>query len=158
MFNRETCKRYIGTKMLYAWPQTRGQYNEYRGWTLPTDEDPLEPGYLVEYTDGGQANHPNHNGYVSWSPADVFERTYRVDVPKPVDNWRTRLLAEAAELKEKYNLLKAFFLTQTYAELPPYDKELLTLQHGYMGGYYDALYERIRHTAEHKELPHGDTL
>jgi hypothetical protein len=32
---------------------------------------------LVEYTDGGKANLAGFAGYVSWSPADVFERTYR---------------------------------------------------------------------------------
>lgn len=76
--------RYTGTKNVIAAPMTRGEYNAYRGWTVPIDEDPTDPGYLVEYEDGGKANDPRHKGYISWSPADVFERSYRViDESKP---------------------------------------------------------------------------
>jgi len=68
---------YVGTKTLKAKPMTRGEYNAYRGWKTPHDEDPAEAGYLVEYTDGGKPNHHDHAGYISWSPKDVFEYTYR---------------------------------------------------------------------------------
>lgn len=68
---------YEGTKRLRAKPMTLGDYNVLRGWDMPSDEDPNAPGYLVEYTDGGKANVAGFDGYVSWSPADVFERTYR---------------------------------------------------------------------------------
>lgn len=66
-----------GTKQILAWPMTRQEYNDYRGWQLPADEDPADEGYLVEYTDGGRSNHPNHIGYISWSPKDVFEAAYQ---------------------------------------------------------------------------------
>lgn len=69
--------RYIGTKLIDAQPMTRQEYNDYRGWELPSDEDGSDEGFLVEYLDGGQANHPNHAGYISWSPKDVFQRAYR---------------------------------------------------------------------------------
>lgn len=68
---------YIGTKIIKASPMTRGAYNDYRGWTIPADENPAEEGYLVEYTDGGLPNHSQHAGYISWSPKDVFEKAYR---------------------------------------------------------------------------------
>lgn len=70
-------KIYIGTKALKAWPMTRGEYNTYRGWTLPDNENPEDLGYLVEYQDGGQPNHPDHEGYISWSPYDVFNNSYQ---------------------------------------------------------------------------------
>lgn len=70
-------KTYIGTKIIKARPMTREEYNVYRGWELPADENGEDEGMLVEYIDGGQANHPLHDGYVSWSPADVFDRAYR---------------------------------------------------------------------------------
>lgn len=70
-------KAFIGTKMVLARPMSRGKYSIYRGWLLPLGEDPADEGFLVEYTDGGAANHPNHAGYISWSPKDVFERAYR---------------------------------------------------------------------------------
>lgn len=68
---------YIGTKIIKARPMTRAEYNVYRGWELPADENGEDEGMLVEYIDGGQANHPLHDGYISWSPADVFARAYR---------------------------------------------------------------------------------
>lgn len=70
-------QKFIGVKVIQAKEMTRQAYNDYRGWELPADEDGSDPGYLVEYLDGGQANHPGHNGYISWSPAGVFERAYR---------------------------------------------------------------------------------
>ena len=68
--------RYVGTKYLTAWPMTRGEYNKYRNWTMPEDENPNDAGYLVEYEKGGAKNHPDHIGYISWSPLDVFEENY----------------------------------------------------------------------------------
>ena len=70
-------KSFIGTKMILARPMGRGEYNAYRGWVCPADENPEDEGFLVEYVDGGKANHPAHAGYISWSPKDVFERAYR---------------------------------------------------------------------------------
>ena len=72
-----TTKTYIGTKVIHALPMTRQAYNDYRGWQLPDNEDGSDDGYLVEYVDGGKANDPRHAGYISWSPKDVFERSYR---------------------------------------------------------------------------------
>jgi hypothetical protein len=70
-------QKFIGTKQLMARKMTRGGYNAYRGWAIPANENPEDCGYLVEYLDGGAPNHPDHEGYISWSPADVFERAYR---------------------------------------------------------------------------------
>ena len=70
-------KTYIGTKIIRALPMTRQEYNDYRGWQLPADENGDDEGYLVEYVDGGKANDPRHDGYISWSPSDVFKRAYR---------------------------------------------------------------------------------
>lgn len=71
-------KHYIGTKSLRAKPMTRGEYCKYRNWELPANEDQADEGYLVEYDDGGKPNDPRHEGYISWSPADVFEKSYRL--------------------------------------------------------------------------------
>lgn len=69
-------RTYVGQKAVHARPMTRGVYNELRGWDLPADEHPSDPGYLVEYADGGEPNVEGYYGYVSWSPSDVFERAY----------------------------------------------------------------------------------
>lgn len=59
--------KYIGTKELKAKKMTLGDYNRHRGWTIPENEDPTREGYLVEYEDG----------YLSWSPKETFEKSYR---------------------------------------------------------------------------------
>ena len=63
--------RYVGTKLLLATAMTREVYNAYRGWDLPEDENGAEAGYLVEYLDGGESNHPDHDGYISWTPRGI---------------------------------------------------------------------------------------
>ncbi len=70
-------KKYVGMKIINAKPMSRLEYNTFRGWELPADEDGSDEGYLVEYTDGGKANTEQYKGYVSWSPKDVFERAYK---------------------------------------------------------------------------------
>ena len=71
-------KTYLGTKIIKAEPMTRQEYNDYRGWQLPDDEDGTDEGYLVEYLDGGKPNHPGHAGYISWSPKAQFDAAYRL--------------------------------------------------------------------------------
>lgn len=63
--------KYVGTKQIEARPMTRGAYNYYRGWPIPSDEDPNDNGYLIKYSDG----------YEHWSPEKQFDETYR-----PCDN------------------------------------------------------------------------
>ena len=46
-------KRYLGTKEINARPMSRQEYNVLRGWELPSNENGADPGYLVEYIDGG---------------------------------------------------------------------------------------------------------
>lgn len=73
-------QQYYGTKNIAAKPMTRGEYNDFRGWDLPSDENGDDEGYLVEYLDGGKPNVAGHEGYVSWSPKEQFEKAYQ-----PVD-------------------------------------------------------------------------
>lgn len=89
-------KKYIGTKTLFAQPMTRGEYNQYRGWELPSNENPNDKGYLVEYEDGGKPNDPRHKGYISWSPEDVFIKAYR-----PVDGLTFGQALEALKAGKK---------------------------------------------------------
>lgn len=70
-------QKHIGVKLINAKPMTRLEYNDLRGCNVPDDENPADDGFLVEYVDGGKANHPDFSGYISWSPKDVFERAYR---------------------------------------------------------------------------------
>lgn len=83
-------KQHIGVKLINAKPMTRLEYNQFRGWELPADENGADEGFLVEYIDGGKANTQDYAGYVSWSPKDVFERAYC-----PVDAMTFGLAVEA---------------------------------------------------------------
>ena len=60
-----------------AMPMNRQEYNDYRGWKLPDDENGDDTGQLVEYVDGGKSNDDRHKGYISWSPNEVFANAYR---------------------------------------------------------------------------------
>lgn len=60
-------KCYIGTKIITAEPMTRGEYNLYRGWNIPENENPDDKGFHVRYTDG----------YESWCPEKKFNDAYR---------------------------------------------------------------------------------
>lgn len=94
---------YRGVKHVYAAPMTLGDYNTYRGWDIPENEDPNKSGYLVEYTEGGPPNHPNHRGYISWSPAEAFANSYQKSgTPKD------RLLTELTELQDRISKAQAF--------------------------------------------------
>lgn len=60
-------QKYVGTKQIEARPMTRGDYNNYRGWQIPAEENLADEGYLVRYSDG----------YESWSPEKQFNEAYR---------------------------------------------------------------------------------
>lgn len=64
---RNRMEKYIGTKMIEVRVMNRGEYNKYRGWSLPRNENPEDEGYFVKYQDG----------YESWSPKKQFEEAYR---------------------------------------------------------------------------------
>ena len=76
-------RTYAGTKVVKATPMDRREYNEYRGWALPADENGDDEGYLVEYVDGGKPNHRDHSGYISWSPKEQFDNAYRENAGIP---------------------------------------------------------------------------
>lgn len=95
-------KQYVGVKLIEAKLMTRGDYNKYRGWTIPKDENPNDEGYLVKYS----------NDYESWSPKKPFDDSYReYDVnalPKTAigmisGDYKERFKAEYEQLIIRYN-------------------------------------------------------
>lgn len=100
---------YTGSKVVGAIPMTRGAYNTYQGWELPKDQNAEDTGYLVEYLDGGKANHPGHAGYISWSPTDVFEKNYiSIGDITGLAPFIVRLKAERAENYDRLQKLRSF--------------------------------------------------
>lgn len=63
-------KVYRGHKEVYATPMSLGKYRAYRGWVIPKDENPDDPGYLVVY------NRNTADHYESWSPKHIFDAGY----------------------------------------------------------------------------------
>lgn len=132
-------KKYIGTKQLKAKPMNLGEYNEYRGWKLPDNENPNTEGYLVEYQDGGKPNDERHEGYISWSPKDVFEKAYKI-AETPLD----RMYVEYNDLLDKYNKLTIFSGREDKEKIAgEFQCELMELQRAHMKGYLLVLRSRI---------------
>jgi hypothetical protein len=69
---------HLGLKNIMAKSMSRGDYNKYREWQLPSDERYNDEGYLVEYEPrpGEESNVQGHKGYVSWTPKQVFNDAY----------------------------------------------------------------------------------
>ena len=60
--------KYIRCHIVKAKPMTRGDYNKYRGWELPANENAADEGYYIVYPDG----------YESWCPKAQFEAAGRL--------------------------------------------------------------------------------
>ena len=62
---------------------TLAVFCSYMDVAIAEGQDPKREGYLVEYPLVGEddkPNHPQHEGYISWSPKEAFEAAY---VPHP---------------------------------------------------------------------------
>lgn len=131
--------QYTGTKTVNAIPMTRGEYNKLRGWQIPDDENPNEDGFLVEYPDGGTPNHVAFKGYISWSPADVFERAYRSS-----ETFIDRLKNEFEDNAKRLEGLRKFLKTEPYTPVGEKERDLLFRQHDAMGAYDAVLRARLQ--------------
>lgn len=136
-------KYFSGTKLVLAVAMVLGDYNKYRGWKPPAGEDQAAEGYLVEYTDGGKANHEDHVGYVSWSPKDVFDRAYR-----PADTAKQRVELEFLELSNRLTKLEEFAMTPAFSELDVKQRTLLNEQRLHMRNYRNVLNTRLNNWQE----------
>ena len=137
-------KHYIGVKEIDAKPMNRGDYNEYRGWTIPENENPADEGYLVKYPDG----------YESWSPKDVFEKAYTefdgTGLMSTVDDMRSpdykkRFQAEFSQLCIRLlglNKMLEKYLAGTLDFKPSCSYNLLHRQYVHMSDYLRLLLTR----------------
>lgn len=78
--------KYIRMHQVEAEPMTRGDYNKFRGWEIPANENPDDEGYKVTYPDG----------YVSWCPKAQFEEAGR-----PCDGMTFGMAIEAMKRGKK---------------------------------------------------------
>lgn len=74
-YRLKNMKRFNALKKVNATPMTRQAYNDYRGWTLPENENGDDEGYLTEDIDG-PVNTDEFMGYVSWTPKAMFDSQF----------------------------------------------------------------------------------
>lgn len=134
MPNRQNMPKYQGTKELYAKPMTLGDYNKLQGWTIPKDQDPFAEGYLVEYIGGGEPNHQDFDGYISWSPKEVFEAAYKL-IETPLD----RVAIELNELNARAAGLGKYIASGKHVDLGKLQAGLLGAQFDLMDSYSKVL-------------------
>lgn len=137
-------QKFIRTNEVLAKPMTKREYNEYRDsknliggghWYDNIDDE----GYLVEYLDSPNSNHENHKNYISWSPKDVFERSYKIS-----ETFKDRLLNEAFELHNKLEKLENFIKSSpAFVSLNIESQNLLKEQSLLMTEYYNVLNRRL---------------
>lgn len=117
-------KQYIGTKTIQACPMTSLKAEEMPERKL---SDVEEDGYLVKYEDG----------YLSWSPKEVFEKTYKI-AETPED----RIAIEHSDLNEKQNRLIKFTQSEGFNNLPKSTQAMLLGQMDIMSSYIHVLAHR----------------
>lgn len=123
-------KKYIGTKTVSATPAWRVDGKIYpKDGQVPRVMN-REDGYKVVCEDG----------YESWSPKEVFEKTY-----KPADTFKDRLLIEQQELTERLDKLCSFVDNPKFKEIVTDNEqqELLYEQCQRMSDYLRVLNKRI---------------
>lgn len=70
-----TMVAFAGTSAVHASTMTRQEYNDYRGWKLPDDENGHDVGYIFEDR-AGKKNTEELEGFVQWLPKDEFLRKF----------------------------------------------------------------------------------
>lgn len=138
-------KLYIGVKQVKAKPMIRGAYCDYQGWNIPEGEDPSDEGYLVEYLNGGKSNHKDHEGYISWSPKDVFEESYK-EIDSDSGSYVSRLYMEHSQLAIRTEKLKKFILSEGFESLREIDRKDLKEQLKHMQAYLAVILRRVGRT------------
>lgn len=137
-------KQYTGTKTVKAIPMTMGEAYERRllkEGVRPSEWETDKAGYLVEYEDG----------YQSWSPADVFEKAYKLS-----ETFLDRLCIEYTELMERAEKCNDFLASDKIKELDRTSQALLSVQSGLMEQYSFVLGDRM--AIVRKKKPALDTF
>ncbi len=119
--------KYIGTKVVKAYPCP--------AWENAGGHKVGDEGYKVIYEDG----------YVSWSPKDVFEKHY-----KKADTYIDRMKIEYEELQEKRKKLACYIRRHTHS-LDENEQSFMKKQIYYMTKYIETLQLRINYAKRKTE-------
>lgn len=127
-------KQYTGTKTVKAMPMTMGEAYErklLKEGVRPSECETDKAGYLVEY----------EGGYQSWSPAETFDKAYKLS-----ETFIERLYIERDELNERFTALDNFLdngYSNVIDKVGALQASLLISQHMCMSGYLNILNSRI---------------
>ncbi len=111
-------QHYVGTKQIIAWPK---------------EKDGAE-GYAVRYEDG----------YISWSPKEVFEAAYLpMGYVGHLAPHQLRVVGEKTELDDRLTKLKAFLNTDRFKALDQLERRRLEYQANLMTSLSHVLEDRI---------------
>lgn len=119
-------KQYTGTKTVKAMPMTMGEAYErklLKEGVRPSECETDKAGYLVEYEDG----------YQSWSPAEPFDKAYKLS---------ETFIGEDTELMERAEKFHDFIASDKVKELDRTSQALLSVQSGLMDQYSLVLGDR----------------
>lgn len=129
--NKEEMKQYTGTKTVKAMSMTMGEAYErklLKEGVRPSECETDKAGYLVEY----------EGGYQSWSPAEPFEKAYKLS-----ETFLDRLCIEYTELMERAEKCNDFLASNKIKELDRTSQALLSAQSGLMYQYGFVLGDRM---------------
>jgi hypothetical protein len=139
----EPVKTALGQKVVHFVPMNRLDYTILRGWSLPLDENGEDEGYLVQYVDGGINNVAGFDGYISWSPRDVFEKSYSLVATPKVQTHVTRMQSELATLGGNITKLRMFTEGDVFKSLIQEERNDMLNQLSAMQTYYNSLASRV---------------
>ena len=129
-------KKYIGTKEVMAAPMDEATAVTKGFARKNEDNHEWRSGYHVQYTN------PDGSTYDSWSPKEVFEKSYQI-----AEDFKDRLEIEFKELRIRLMKLHKFIQDNGFANIakkigPEQGSLLLSQYHG-MSLYFDALKARL---------------
>lgn len=131
-----TLKQYKGTKTVKAEPMNEFVAVEKGFARANKDGHEWREGYHVQYIN------PDGSTYDSWSPKEVFEKSYQI-----AEDFKDRLNIELKELEDRFYKLNGFLKENDYDKIVekcgPAQTALMFSQYHAMRHYYDILRTRI---------------
>lgn len=124
---------YACSKTVKASPMSKLEYAKLMRNPEPYED---EPGYIVMYEDG----------YISWSPKEVFEKGYRLS-----ETFTDRLKIEMDDLEEKSEKLEDFLTSSKSEGLDQMQRNLLGVQLSAMIAHYGTVRTRYELLTQSKE-------
>lgn len=129
---KTTLKQYIGTKTVKAEPMNESVAVEKGFARANKDGHRWREGYHVQY------NNPDGSTYESWSPKDVFEKSYQI-----VEDFKDRQKIEFNELRIRLLKLHKFIQDNAFEaaakKIGPEQGALLLSQYHGMSHHFDTM-------------------